>query len=69
MTCCARPSLGSIPNTNVRDGQSRHFDSAPLTSGLPRLADILRDRRYVSNVPFSDFDAHVNGLRKGEYGI
>jgi hypothetical protein len=26
-------------------GQSRHFDSAPLASGLPQLADILRVTR------------------------
>jgi hypothetical protein len=35
-------------------GQSRHFDRAPLTSGLPRLADILRVIRHVSNVPIGD---------------
>ena len=28
--------------------QSRHFDRAPLTSGLPRLADILRGIRHAS---------------------
>src|SRR5260221_8106498 len=32
-------------------GQSRHFDRALLTSGLPRLADILRVIRHVSKVP------------------
>jgi hypothetical protein len=32
-------------------GQSRHFDREPLTSGLPRLADILRVIRHVSKVP------------------
>jgi hypothetical protein len=31
-------------------GQSRHFDRVPLTSGLPRLADILEVIRHVSNV-------------------
>jgi hypothetical protein len=31
-------------------GQSRHFDRAPLTSGLPQLADILRVIRHVSKV-------------------
>ena len=30
--------------------QSRRSDRAPFTSGLPRLADILRDRWHVSNV-------------------
>jgi hypothetical protein len=29
-------------------GQSRHIDREPLTSGLPRLADILRVIRHVS---------------------
>jgi hypothetical protein len=29
-------------------GQSRHADRAPLTSGLRRLADILRGIRHVS---------------------
>jgi len=32
-------------------GQLRHFDRAPLTSGLPQLADILRVNRHVLNVP------------------
>jgi hypothetical protein len=35
-------------------GQSRHFDRAPLTSGLPRLADILGVVRHVSKVPEAD---------------
>jgi hypothetical protein len=35
-------------------GQSRHFDRAPLTSGLPQLADILRVIRQVSKVPKDD---------------
>jgi hypothetical protein len=35
-------------------GQSRHSDAAPVTSGLPRLADILRVSRHVSNVPEAD---------------
>jgi hypothetical protein len=32
-------------------GQNRRFDSRPATSGLPRLADILRVIRHVSKVP------------------
>ena len=32
-------------------GQSRPFDRASLTSGLPRLADFLRIIRHVSKVP------------------
>jgi hypothetical protein len=35
-------------------GQSRHFDRAPPTSGLARLADILRVIRHVSKVQVSD---------------
>jgi hypothetical protein len=31
--------------------QKRHFGRTPLTSGLPRLADILRVIRHVSKVP------------------
>jgi len=32
-------------------GQSRHFGPASLTSGLARIADILRNDRHVRNVP------------------
>jgi hypothetical protein len=32
-------------------GQTHHFDGAPLTSGLPQLADILWGSRHVSKVP------------------
>ena len=42
-------------------GHSRHFDRAPLTSGLPRLADILRVSRHVANVP----EPEVNGTQRG----
>jgi hypothetical protein len=35
-------------------GQSRRSDRAPMTSGLPRLADIFRVRRHVSKVPQAD---------------
>jgi len=34
--------------------QSRHFERAPLTSGLPRLAEILRVTRHVAKVPNPD---------------
>src|SRR6266446_9137625 len=37
-----------------RDGSNAHFDCAPATSGLPRLADILKDGRHVSKVPTAD---------------
>jgi len=32
-------------------GQSRRLERAPVTSGLPRGADILSVGRHVSNVP------------------
>ena len=32
-------------------GQSRHSGGAPVSSGLPRKADVLSVRRHVSNVP------------------
>ena len=35
-------------------GQSRRFDYAPATSGLPPSTDILRIRRHVSKVPKAD---------------
>jgi hypothetical protein len=35
-------------------GQSRRVGYGPTTSGLPRLADILRVGRHVSKVPDSD---------------
>src|SRR5712691_1788201 len=38
-------------------GQSRHFDLAPVTSGLPRLADISRVSRHVSKVPWHEIAA------------
>ncbi len=34
-------------------GQTRHFERTPLTSGLPRLADILRVIRHVAKVPIA----------------
>jgi len=35
-------------------GQKRRFERRPVTSGLPRSADIRRVRRHVSKVPKSD---------------
>jgi hypothetical protein len=40
-------------------GQSRHLDRAPLTSGLPRLADIFSVCRHVRKVPQADYLADV----------
>ena len=38
-------------------GHSRRSDRATFTSGLPRLADIHRVGRHVSNVPGAEVDA------------
>jgi hypothetical protein len=35
-------------------GQKRRLDRGLTTSGLFRLADMLRVRRHVANVPLSD---------------
>jgi hypothetical protein len=35
----------------IHSSQKRRFDRRPVTSGLPRLTDILGDSRHVSNVP------------------
>jgi hypothetical protein len=40
---------------------SRHFDRAPLTSGRPRLADILRAIRHVSKVPEAEVAPRAMG--------
>src|SRR6266480_4273458 len=32
-------------------GRSRRFDPRPITSALPRLADVFRTGRHVSKVP------------------
>jgi hypothetical protein len=36
-------------------GQTRHFEHAPIASGITREADILRAGRHVSKVPNADF--------------
>ena len=35
-------------------GQKRRFDRRPVTSGLPRQADLFRVGRHVSKVPKSE---------------
>jgi hypothetical protein len=35
-------------------GQTRHFDRAPLTSGLPRSTDVVRPIRLVRFMPKPD---------------
>jgi hypothetical protein len=35
-------------------GQKRRFGRAPITSGLPRQADVFIVRRHVSKVPTTD---------------
>jgi hypothetical protein len=44
----SRLDLDKRPN---RLGHSRHFDRAPVTSGLPRSADVPGVRPHVSKVP------------------
>ena len=43
-------------------GQTRHFDRAPITSGLLQQADLLKVRRHVSNVPISEVVALFDNL-------
>src|SRR6266478_1073635 len=47
-------------------GQSRHFDLALSTSGIPRLTDILRVSRHVSNVPTAEVRRFTQSLRQRE---
>lgn len=39
-------------------GQKRHFDSAPVTSGLPLRTDIGGTGRHVAKVPEGDILNH-----------
>jgi len=48
-SCC-----GEKPIATSALGQSRHFDSAPRTSALPRSADIADQVRQVRKVPTPD---------------
>jgi hypothetical protein len=41
--------------------QSSHFDLALITSGIPRLTDILRISRHASNVPTAAEVQNWNG--------
>jgi len=43
--------VGPFLTTKSELGQTRHFDHAPITSGLPRQADNFSAARHVSNVP------------------
>ena len=43
----ARGGSAFVKCATSETGHSRHFERAPLTSGLPRLADILRVIRHV----------------------
>ncbi len=36
-------------------GQSRQFGDVRVTSALPLIADLRQKKRYVRNVPVSDF--------------
>ena len=44
-------------------GQTRHFDGAPTTPGLPPSTDILTLRQHVSNVPITDFTSDGNPVK------
>jgi hypothetical protein len=44
-------------------GQSRHFDSAPRTSALPRSADIADQVREVRKVPTAEVGACIVARR------
>ena len=74
---CEQLILGSGQMGNVHlspeAGQSRHSDCAPMTSGLPRLADNLRAAEPVANLIaearplvrnrlFSSFQIHNSSL-------
>src|SRR6266436_336893 len=51
----ANASIRGAKNKYERSlGQSRHFRRTPGTSGLGRLADILRVGRHVSKVPIPE---------------
>jgi hypothetical protein len=41
-------------------GQSRHFDRLPLTSGLPQGADIVRAGRHLSKVPLTEVPSPIH---------
>jgi hypothetical protein len=41
-------------------GQTRRFDDAPITSGLPLSIDILTLRQHVSNVPPTKLADHFD---------
>jgi len=43
-----------LPRQSLPSGQTRHFDRATITSGLPLLADNFRAGRHVSKVPATD---------------
>jgi len=44
------------------EGQSRHFDGLPMTSGLPPEADIVTAGPHVSKVPTVDIAACPNNV-------
>jgi hypothetical protein len=52
-----------MPGRCPLKGQSRRFDRASLTSGLPRLADILRVIRHVSIERLENHNRRITGCR------
>jgi hypothetical protein len=65
MTCTGMPDSSSQMGVSrarkkrsmSESGQSRRFDLAPTTSGVPQQTDILSVRRHVSNVPKGEVNA------------
>jgi hypothetical protein len=49
------------PEPMSESGQTRHFDRAPDTSGLPLKADMARYSRHVSKVPEADWCTAARG--------
>jgi mannose-6-phosphate isomerase-like protein (cupin superfamily) len=49
-------------------GQTRHFDRAPTTSGLPRLTDVRGASLHVSKVPTAEeHHSHCDASQRGIY--
>jgi hypothetical protein len=63
------PEGGTWVGSTSERGQSRHYDSVPVSSGLPLSADILRRRRHVSNVPGTDSCAATNSGHQNSLSV
>jgi hypothetical protein len=64
------PSIALSPTTThgrtIHPGQKHRFDRRPVTSGLPRLADLLRIGRHVSNCQNLKSRVHFVGIGTGK---